>query len=63
MPIYNYKCKKCDREVVVKHKMSDESPKQCNEVEPKTECDGELEKVMRSGSFSLKGAGWFKDGY
>jgi putative FmdB family regulatory protein len=64
MPMYSYKCKKCEREVTLRlSTISTPQPKVCKEVEPKIECDGELEKILAPSSFSLKGAGWFKDGY
>lgn len=65
MPMYSYKCKKCEREVTVRlSTISTPQPKVCKEVDiNKTECDGELEKILLPSSFSLKGAGWFKDGY
>lgn len=59
MPIYTYKCKKCNKEIKVRLNYSDVPPNNCKE----NECNGDLEKIYKPSSFSLKGSGWFKDGY
>lgn len=64
MPIFNYKCQKCENEYEVFYKSQsavvDEEPK---EVCPKCQSE-KKEKLLSVGtSFILKGSGWYKDGY
>lgn len=58
MPIYEYKCKACNREFEYQQRMSDPE---------KTECEacGEsaLERLISRTAFQLKGGGWYKDLY
>jgi putative FmdB family regulatory protein len=63
MPIYTYKCKKCKKEATLRVGLSDFPPVNCKDLDKESTCDGELDKVLRPSSFSLKGGGWFKDGY
>ena len=54
MPIYQYKCDSCGAELEAIQKMSDDRLTIC----PK--CDEPaLIKQLTSGSFILKGSGWF----
>ncbi len=57
MPIYAYKCKKCDEEFEEIQKIS-ASPLKKHE-----DCGGKLEKLLSLSSFQLKGEGWYRDGY
>ena len=58
MPLYEYGCKDCGHEFELMQKMSDPAPSNC------AKCDGSnIEKLMSSGSFHLKGGGWYSDGY
>lgn len=65
MPIYEYKCQKCDHRFEVMQRITDDKLETC----PKEECPkkkhgkGELKKMISQTSFSLKGGGWYKDGY
>lgn len=67
MPIYEYRCQKCQFEFDKLVSLRDPNPKCPREVPaPKggTElCQGPTEKKVSRGSFVLKGGGWFKDGY
>jgi putative FmdB family regulatory protein len=56
MPIYEYRCKKCEHKFEKLVKLG-VLPPFC----PK--CEGETEKLVSRGNFALKGGGWFKDGY
>ena len=56
MPIYEFKCKKCDKIKEVLVLGSDKEPKKC-------ECGGELEKLVSHSSFHLKGTGWYQTDY
>lgn len=57
MPIYEYVCQKCGRELEVMQKMSDKPLTKC------PECKGKLEKVFSQTSFQLKGSGWYVSDY
>ena len=58
MPIYEFRCTECD-----------EISEEMLSFRDKTKtikcpiCNSKSEKIMSLGSFHLKGAGWYKDGY
>ena len=58
MPIYEYKCKACNREFEYQQRMSDPD---------KTDCEAcgasALERLISATAFHLKGGGWYKDLY
>ena len=58
MPIYEYKCSKCEKiiELFIFNKEKDEPPI-CEE------CKEEMVKILSSSSFVLKGNCWANDGY
>jgi putative FmdB family regulatory protein len=57
MPVYEYCCNACNIQFELRQKFSDPPEDQC----PK--CGGTVRKMVSAASFSLKGAGWFGDGY
>ncbi|MDO8282296.1 MAG: zinc ribbon domain-containing protein [Thermodesulfovibrionia bacterium] len=57
MPIYEYKCTKCNEVIEVIQKMNDEPLSKCNE------CGGKLKKMITNTSFVLKGSGWYVTDY
>ncbi|MDR3745062.1 MAG: zinc ribbon domain-containing protein [Acidobacteriaceae bacterium] len=57
MPLYEYKCKKCKKHTEKIQKFSDAEITEC------PHCAGPLERVVTAAAFSLKGGGWYKDGY
>jgi putative FmdB family regulatory protein len=57
MPIYEYCCNVCKIQFELRQKFSDPPADRC----PK--CGGTVRKLVSAVSFSLKGAGWFGDGY
>jgi len=57
MPIYEYCCNVCKNQFELRQKFSDPPADRC----PK--CGGTVRKLVSAVSFSLKGAGWFGDGY
>ena len=59
MPIYEYKCTKCGKELEVMHKVNDPAPAECPECHEK----GTFEKLVSRTSFQLKGGGWYSDLY
>ena len=57
MPIYDYRCEKCDREYEVFYIHQTEIvPDVCV-------CGGTLKRIYSNINFVLKGSGWAKDGY
>jgi len=59
MPIYQYKCKKCEHIINVRAKMADLKPLFCQ----KCGAENTLEKQIVSTSFHLDGGGWYDQGY
>ncbi len=57
MPIYEYKCLRCDSHVEKMQKVSDAPLKVCDE------CGGEMEKQVSLSGFQFKGAGWYVTDY
>ncbi len=57
MPVYEYRCDACNFQFELRQKFSDPPADRC------PECGGVVRKVVSAVSFSLKGAGWFGDGY
>jgi putative FmdB family regulatory protein len=61
MPIYDYKCVKCEHEFEYFHQSSSDDTPECPECKTKTK---EHEKqIPKQTSFILKGGGWAKDRY
>ena len=66
MPIYEYKCKYCGFSIEIMQKISDKAPickNILNSGSAEQMCGGKCEKLISKGSFSLKGGGWYVDGY
>lgn len=57
MPIYEYRCTKCHKTFERFQKITDDPLTDC------PDCSGKVERLISSTSFSLKGSGWYKDGY
>ena len=57
MPVYEYRCNACNIQFELRQKFSDPPADRC----PK--CGGTVRKMVSVVSFSLKGAGWYGDGY
>ena len=57
MPLYEYECKQCHEHTEKIQKFSDPEITEC------PHCGGTLERVVSAAAFSLKGGGWYKDGY
>ena len=55
MPIYDYKCSKCDHEFELIQKFSDNPVKKC----PKCHKNS-VSKMISAPSFRLKGGGWYE---
>lgn len=57
MPIYEYGCVECGKQIEAFQKINDAPLTVC------PECGGELSKMISNTSFVLKGSGWYADGY
>ncbi len=57
MPIYEYQCQSCEHHFELRQKFSDPPADQC------PECGGSVQKLISSTAFSLKGGGWYAEGY
>lgn len=57
MPIYEYHCKTCDETFEIFQKISDAPLGKC----PK--CGKSIKRLISQTTFTLKGGGWYKDGY
>ncbi len=57
MPIYEYKCLRCDSRFEKMQKVSDAPFETCEK------CGGELEKQWSLSGFQFKGAGWYVTDY
>ena len=55
MPIYDYKCSKCEHQFEVIQKFSDKPIKICPECN-----QGSVQKLVSAPSFRLKGGGWYE---
>ena len=57
MPIYEYECVDCGKQFEAFQRISDKPLKSCQF------CQGEVHRLISRTSFSLKGGGWYQDGY
>ena len=57
MPLYEYHCSDCGKEFELRQKFSDAPATVC------PACGGAIEKMIARTSFSLKGSGWYSEGY
>jgi len=55
MPIYDYKCSKCEYQIEIIQKVSDKPKKICPKCNKRT-----LKKQISAPSFRLKGGGWYE---
>ena len=54
MPLYDYRCGACGREVEVMHSIHDQGPETC------AACGGTMNKVLSPPAIHFKGSGWAK---
>jgi len=60
MPIYEYQCEQCGHVVEQKRSVAD---RDLFPVHPHGEKDVPMPRIISRTSFSLKGGGWYADGY
>ncbi len=58
MPIYEYECESCHKEIEIIRKSSETHQVACPHCH-----ELKLKKKLSLNSFLLKGGGWYKDGY
>jgi putative FmdB family regulatory protein len=57
MPIYEYRCVKCNEQFEVMQKITDDPLSTCEL------CGGNLKRLITNTSFVLKGSGWYVTDY
>lgn len=57
MPMYEYQCDSCRHTFELRQKFSDAPASQC------PACGGAVRRLISQTAFSLKGGGWFAEGY
>jgi len=57
MPLYEYQCEECGLRFEVRQKFSDAPIDTCRE------CGGKTKKLISQTAFTLKGGGWYQEGY
>jgi len=57
MPIYEYRCDKCQRIIEVMQKFSDKPLSRC------PSCSGRVVRIISNCTFQLKGTGWYVTDY
>ena len=57
MPVYEYRCNTCNYQFELRQRFSDPPADRC----PK--CSEAVHKMVSAAAFSLKGGGWYAEGY
>lgn len=57
MPVYEYQCEECHLTFEAMQKFSDPPLTECRS------CGGKVKKLISQTAFSLKGDGWYQQGY
>ncbi|PKL52669.1 MAG: FmdB family transcriptional regulator [Nitrospira bacterium HGW-Nitrospira-1] len=57
MPIYEYVCKKCNKQLEIIQKITAKPLTTC------PDCKGQLKKILSNTTFILKGTGWYATDY
>ncbi len=57
MPVYEYRCTSCEKQFELRQKFSDPPATAC------PACGAVVEKMISQAAFTLKGGGWYSEGY
>jgi putative FmdB family regulatory protein len=57
MPLYEYRCERCEQRVEVIQKFSDAPLETCHR------CGGKLERLLSAPAIQFKGSGWYVTDY
>lgn len=57
MPIYEYRCEECGKELEVMQRITEDPLRAC------PSCGGLLQRLVSNTSFILKGTGWYATDY
>jgi putative FmdB family regulatory protein len=57
MPLYEYQCEECGLNFEVRQKFTEDPVKSCRN------CGGIVKKQISQTAFTLKGGGWYDQGY
>jgi len=57
MPLYEYLCHRCGKNIEVLQKFADEP------LTLHPECGGEVERLVSASAFKFKGSGWYVNDY
>ena len=57
MPVYEYQCEACNNQFELRQKFSDAPASEC------PACGGAVKKLISNTAFTLKGGGWYAEGY
>lgn len=64
MPVYSFRCRKCERLRTFIHGMDEPHPETCGDVTIDCEgihvCDGELDRVFDAPSVIYRGSGFYQ---
>ena len=58
MPIYEYQCQACGHQFETTQRITEDPLKECPQCHKP-----QLQRLISSTAFMLKGGGWYKDGY
>ena len=63
MPIYEYKCEKCDATFEAMQSVSAKPLKTCNGMGCNDKENGKVHRLVSASGFILKGSGWYTSDY
>ena len=63
MPIYEYKCEKCNATFEAMQSISEKPLKTCNGLGCNNKDNGKVHRLVSASGFILKGSGWYTSDY